>query len=215
MNGTGSIQSEEVRGLATDMRCLSALIAAVAMVLACGSPTMESFDLAAELPFAKVHQSVSELHFGEPETEPRLRQGWQAPEKNRETTWIWASGKRSVLEVFLADRSPHTMVARIEPYHRADSPNQTVTPTVNGHRLQTTPVSPGVTEYRWPLSPEMLRPGINEISFAYAHGQLAPDPKIAGQPQRELSVRWSSLSFESNRPSTPSGHPGQIGRAHV
>jgi arylsulfatase A-like enzyme len=178
------------------------------LCLAACSPSREAprgtlHDLAALFPVADVQREVGSLDFGSPEGRSHLTSGWYRNERDRGgDTFVWSKGEESEIEIFLAAPRDLRAEIRCAPIDTGGLP-QTMQVAVNGRRLGTVAMSPGMRDYVVAVPKAMLAAGANRLTFHY--GTVTAPSLDNGR--RQLAVQWDALRFRPGR--EPAAAPPQ------
>ena len=121
---------------------------------------------------------------------------WKKTEKSRQTGefFLWNDGQRSVLLVPMLRADSLLVQIRCEPFDYPGSPPQTIRVRSSGQEVTSLALREGVAEYRFEVPADLLRPGLNVLTFEYAYARR---PKALGlsQDSRRLAVRWLAIEF--------------------
>jgi len=92
------------------------------------------------------------------------------------------------------------LVGRCAPFAWPGSPDQTMTPVLNGTALPPVTLAADFGEFRLPLPSRLLRPPINALELRFAH-TARPSKVIGSADPRELSAAFDELAV------VPRGRP--------
>jgi hypothetical protein len=123
---------------------------------------------------------------------PYLARSWSEPERDGAGEWFrWSTGLESSVLVPLKSPRSYELLIDVRPFAPA-TPNG-VGVRVNGMPQQTRPISAPST-LRWVLGPEVLRAGMNVLSFRFDRVVRPSDIGPSGD-SRELAVGVYRLSL--------------------
>jgi hypothetical protein len=103
----------------------------------------------------------------EPRTAMVLGEGWAGAEEIQGATANWATAQGA--RAFLPAQEPvdHRLAITALPFDYPDALPQQVTPSINGHPLESTALSPGWQTYSWQVPASLVKTGLNEIAFEF------------------------------------------------
>jgi arylsulfatase A-like enzyme len=187
-----------------------AVAIALAAGLGCGrAPDLvPTHDLIAEFPVAEIARERSVIDFGTDATRPLLIDGWSWDETRRDgTTFAWGTGKVSELEMFLAEPTQLRGTLRCFPFRFPGAPDQWVDVSVNEITIGRVNLKPGIHQYLLTFPPDVLLPGRNRVTLAYAYHRRPSDVRNS-EDERDLAVGWDSIRFDGMEdPGEPSVEP--------
>jgi arylsulfatase A-like enzyme len=177
-------------------RRTGAVALAIATLAGCGggeSAAERAHDLTAAFPVAEVRREIGRIDFGTPAAREHLLAGWYANERARGgETFVWSQGAASTLAFFLAAPRPLRAELLCAPAPDVAARRQVVTLEVGGRRVGALVLSPGVHAYSVELPADVLRAGVNRLTFRYGHTTL---PRAGGREGRRLAVAWHDLQL--------------------
>ncbi len=177
-------------------RHAGAVIVAAVLLAGCsggGEDAAErAYDLAAAFPIAEARRETGRIDFGTPAAREHLVAGWYANERGRGgETFVWSQGPASTLALFLAAARPLRAELLCAPAPGLAGRPQAVTIEVDGRRAGELVLSPGLRAYSVELPAELVRPGVNHLTFRYRH---TVSPGRGGRRDgRRLAVAWHDL----------------------
>ena len=186
----------------------------VAILGACAGPrpTELWLDLIAELPWAEVEQETGRIDLGTPEGRPALGRGWSWDEAAKGgTTFVWAEGESSELEVYVSASRPLTVILRCLPFRYPGSPAQEASVTWDGHDLGRATLGDGFTELRFEVPVELVEPGRRRVTLTPSYAQEAR-AVLGGDDARRLSMACESVELDGRRTveARPQGDDGSL-----
>jgi hypothetical protein len=138
------------------------------------------------------------VKFGEPNIRLYLREGWSGDERDESHSWVWAIGRRAVMEVPLAGGERYLMELKAtsigEPGQR-----QEMAVSVDGRSLGTLLFDEaGRLEQALSLPPTSndSRKRRIEFDFAYAVSPQSLDPNSTDDRNLAVSFEWADFSRE-------------------
>ncbi len=144
------------------------------------------------------------LDLGVAGTFPYRGEGWDATETDApyDATAIWATDRQSILFMPLRQVNPdaqYTIQMRVHPFVSPGSAAQTVTPTINGQRLETKELADDWQEVTWQMPGNALRDGLNRLALdwtdAVAPRAVLPGDRLIGATGIELPVDADLKAF--------------------
>ncbi|HEY8020748.1 MAG TPA: sulfatase, partial [Thermoanaerobaculia bacterium] len=183
--------------------------AAVLSLLAC-SPARRAparvYDLVALFPLAEARREVGTIDFGSPEGKEHLGPGWYSNQRDKDgTSFVWSRGEVSVVEFYLA--APRELRAELRCAPLPGGPPQAVSAELNGRRLGSLELAPGMRGYAVDLPRSALRAGTNHLAFRYR--SVSEPSRQNGH--RRLAVQWDALRFlPAATPEEPRAEKGAL-----
>ncbi|MGD8820182.1 MAG: interleukin-like EMT inducer domain-containing protein [Anaerolineae bacterium] len=103
----------------------------------------------------------------EPRTAMVLGEGWAGAEEIQGATANWATAQGA--QAFLPAQEPadHRLAITALPFDYPDAQPQQVTPSINGHPLEPTTLSPGWQTHSWQVPASLVKTGLNEVAFEF------------------------------------------------
>ncbi len=179
--------------------------------VACQPPTRPAIDISAypeavdltsnHLPVL-VRAATRYLDIGTEAARGHLLDGWSGDERLADgTTFAWGVGPASTLRFDVLRPSDSLLVARVWPYRKPGTPRQEIHFELNGQRLGTRRLKPGLRSIEIRLPAEAQVRGVNQLTFRYGQ-QRTPEAHVrggrAGQGTgdlRALAVAWDKLTL--------------------
>jgi arylsulfatase A-like enzyme len=189
-------------GRRVSRRAFAALAATLLLLSWCSgckrSPELEPVvDLVQAFPAAELSAERAVVDFGTSEGGSFLASGWSWREKSRDqTTFVWSSGRQSVLEFFVAEPRDLQVRMRCLAYPFKGGAPQRLAIAVAGGRIAELELSGDWREYTFSIPSRALAVGVNQMTFDYS--------RIAGESgeekaERPLGVAFDWLHFEVPR----------------
>ena len=194
-------------------------LATLVIALACGAPPPpidlgpypQALDLTASRLPVLVRTATGHLDFGDGATRGHLLDGWSRDEQLEDgTTFVWGLGSSSTLRFEVLELADLVLTARVWPYREPGGPRQEITFELNGERLGTRRLKPGLRPLEILLPAESQLLGENRLVLRYGwHRPAAGATDSPPTEARALAVAWDELTLGKKRP-TPGIEPGSI-----
>lgn len=110
-----------------------------------------------------------DLGTGEPRTAMVLGAGWAGAEEIQGASANWAIEQQARVFLPAASAAAHRLTVTALPFEFPGATAQSVTPQINGHRLEQVTLSPGWSTYAWEVPAQNVRPGLNDVRFEFEH----------------------------------------------
>ena len=134
-----------------------------------------------------------QIDFGSWEDRAFLAQGWSRESEGR-GQFRWSVADRSILVVPIAAPSDLGLRIRCAPFTYPGAPRQSIAVRVAGQEVAMLELDKQVSTYSVTLPGELLRPGLNAVTFQYG---FAHSPRELGlsKDSRSLAVRWHGIEL--------------------
>jgi hypothetical protein len=103
----------------------------------------------------------------EPRTLMAVAEGWAEAEEIQGASANWAVAQGARVFLPAAGGSDYRLALTALPFDHPDAEEQGVILLVNGHRLERTAMVPGWGTYSWQVPGDLLRQGLNDLSFDF------------------------------------------------
>ncbi len=133
----------------------------------------------------------------EPLTAMALGEGWAAAEEIQGRSAQWAVEQGARLFLPAAGGASYRLTLTAQPFDFPGAAAQTVTPLLNGRRLETRTLTPGWAAYTWDAPAEYVRPGLNELRLEFARLD-APAEVVPGNGAIGATGVQAPLAIEVN-----------------
>jgi hypothetical protein len=109
------------------------------------------------------------VDFGLPEPRTLMAQGegWGKAELVEGVSANWAVDQGARVFLPVSGDADYLLSVTALPFDYSDAPQQGVTPSVNGHRLERRSLPPGWDTYVWKVPGGLLRQGLNDLRFEF------------------------------------------------
>jgi arylsulfatase A-like enzyme len=171
------------------------LLLIAALIASCAPSTelVPVVDLVQALPGAEFFSERRLVDFGTSAGGSHLVRGWSWREKSRDgTTFVWSSGKESVLEFFVAEPRDLDVRVRCLAYPFAAGASQAVTVKVGGTTVGAFQLPGQWSEETFQVPGGVIEAGVNEMTFEYAR-ITGPGESRGGE--RPLAVAFDWVQF--------------------
>ena len=172
--------------------------AALAAVLGCTqSPDLVlTHGLVDEFPVAETARERATIDIGTGGVRPLLIEGWSWDETRPDgTTFVWATGERSELELFLTEARELRATLRCFPFRYPGGPGQWVDMSANGTAIGRITLEPGLRDYLLTFPADALHAGTNRVTMEYGFHRRPSEVRESGD-ERSLAVGWDAIQFE-------------------
>jgi hypothetical protein len=149
-------------------------------------------------PAKKVQMSETHIDFDGRERNVILS-GWSYLEQDDAgRTYRWADRKQSGMIVKTDHPEETVMRCAIAPFMAPDGQQQSLRVRLNGHDLETAPLSEGWQTHDFHIPASFLRRGHNRFTFSYGYARRPPKKGLRSDP-RTLAVAFDSIRFLPQR----------------
>jgi hypothetical protein len=114
-------------------------------------------------------QDTFRLDMGTTGSEIYRGEGWGDDEEIGGATANWATARDARLFIPLRDVRDYKLLIRAAPFAYEGAPLQTVTASLNGHRLGSLGLAPGWNSYSFAAPAGAVRYGLNELTLHFEH----------------------------------------------
>jgi hypothetical protein len=159
----------------------------------CAHPLGETDTWPAERPGATILPDATNVEFGE---------GWQAVEHLPDGTPFRWTKEHAVLVLAIPAPRPTTLSIRADPVQYRGRPDGVIAVVLNGHRLESRVLRPGLPILPWDVPARFWYPGLNEISLEIG-GAMRPADVGLSPDNRLLGVAVFRIDLNA----TPTGAP--------
>jgi arylsulfatase len=130
--------------------------------------------------------------------------GWSEFESSGPLRFIWSSGPKSSLRLFVDTPDQLTLSIRARAFAHPDArfEKQRITVSLNGERLDEFAIDASIEHHVLPLPFDRVKRGWNEIDFAYAWTQAPADVVPGSVDERELAVAYEEVRVLRSRHAT-------------